>query len=126
MRAVALSGATVEDTPLPQPSGTAAGPMLSATGLSKQYKGLPVEADVKAKLSGFKKDPAIRKEIKAMERLEKLRSKYKPSKRSDRKKLVAGLRSLQKKSKKKEARKVLQPQKAARLITFLCNSGIAS
>ena len=64
--------------------------------LSKSYRGLPIEADVKAQLDKFKSDAKVTKEIAAMKRLISLKKRYKVTPRSDVKKLLVGLKALSK------------------------------
>ncbi len=84
----------------------------------KDFKGMPVEAEAKAALDEFKKDPKIKKEIRAGKALASIRKKYKPSKKSQRKKLVAALASFVKKNGDtyagEKAGKMLASLKAAR------------
>jgi len=86
--------------------------------ISKDFKGMPVEAEAKAVLDDFKKDAKIKKEISASKKLASLRKRYKTSKKSDRKKLVAALASFTRKNggtyAGDKADKLLESLKAAR------------
>ncbi len=59
--------------------------------ICKTFKGLPIVADAEAELVRFKKDARIKKELTALKRLQALRKRYRPSKISDRRKLLKGL-----------------------------------
>ncbi len=86
--------------------------------IAKDFKGMPVEAEAKAALDDFKKDDKIKKEIRASKKLTSLRKRYKASKKSDRKKLVAALAFFVKKNggtyAGAKADKLLDSLKAAR------------
>ena len=67
--------------------------------IKKDWRGFPAAADADAALKRFAKDSAIKKEISASKALAKLEAKYDPSRISQRRKLMEGLRKFAEKYK---------------------------
>ena len=64
--------------------------------IKKDWRGFPAAADADAALKRFAKDSAIKKEISASKALAKLEAKYDPSRISQRRTLMEGLRKFAK------------------------------
>lgn len=62
--------------------------------IAKQFKGLPIEEAAEAKIKVLKRDPKIKKELRAAKQLAALRRRYDAKSLSQRKKLSKGLERL--------------------------------